>query len=180
MEFAKLLERLDEKLKGIADRITSNKTDQDDLMQEMRIYLWEKREEFKGKTESYILRACYFQAAHCYNRGKSIDSKPRKNVVILSLEDMKTFNYNGRACSALNGYSVLEEARDILIAEQIKESIRGQLNPKLRRTFDLLMEGYSLHEIAQSLNLTYEAVRLRVKKIRELARVYLEENLVFW
>jgi len=173
MEFSK-------KLKGIASKITNNKADQDDLLQEMRIYLWEKRKEFKDKTESYILRACYFQAKHCHSRGKSIDSKPRKNVIIMSLEDAKICNCSGRVCSALNGYSVLEEARDILVAEEIKESIRGRLNPKLRRTFDLLMEGYSLSEIAQNLNLTYEAVRLRVKKIRKLARAYLEENLVFW
>ncbi|MEA3485476.1 MAG: sigma-70 family RNA polymerase sigma factor [Candidatus Aerophobetes bacterium] len=180
MEFSRLLERLDEKLRGIAYRITKNKADQNDLMQEMRIYLWEKREEFKDKTESYILRACYFQATHCYNRGKSIDSKPRKNVIITSLENMRASGSSGQACLTLNGSSIVGEARSILVAEEIKELIKDRLNPKLRKTFDLLMEEYSLPEIAENLNLTYEAVRLRVKKIRKLARVYLEENLVFW
>ncbi len=189
MEFStSILKRLDEKLKGIACKITRNEADQDDLMQEMRIYLWEKSEKFKDKTESYILRACYFQATHCHCRGKSIDSKPRKNVIIVSLGDMETLGSRGQACltsvaqncPTLNRPSIVEEARHILITEEIKKLIRAQLNSKLKRTFDLLIEGHSLSGIAQDLNLSYEAARMRVKKIRKAARVYLEENLVFW
>jgi len=173
-EFYELLERLDEKLREIACRIAACRADQEDLLQEMRIYLWERRKELKDKTDSYILRGCYFRAKHYLNRGKSIDSKKRGNVVIVSLENVKDLGGSDQVYLSFDGFSMLEEARNILIGEEIRERIRGQLNSKLRETFDLLTQGYSPSEIARKLNLSYEAVRLRVRRIRHLARVYLD------
>jgi len=41
------------------------------------------------------------------------------------------------------------------------------------------LEGHTLGEIAKKFNLTHEAVRLRVKKIRKVAREYFAKNLDF-
>jgi len=89
----------------------------------------------------------------------------------VSLENMKDLGGSDQVFLSFDGFSIVEEARNILIGKEIRERIRDQLNPKLRETFDLLTQGYSPSEIARKLNLSYEAVRLRVRRIRHLAKV---------
>lgn len=177
MDFAEMLKKLEIKMRGIACKITDNKTDQDDLMQEMRLYLWENREKLKNKTESYLLKACYFQAMHFINQGKSIDSKSRKDFIIYSL-DYKD-NGNGGKEEIFISNSVTEGFLNKLIAKDLKQKIRDCLNRRYKKTYDLLLRGWTLREIATEENLTYEAIRMRVKKIREVAKNYLVKNLYF-
>ena len=62
--------------------------------------------------------------------------------------------------------------RDILIAQDLQNRIGQHLSQKLTQTYDLLLKGYSPVEIADRFNLTYEAMRVRIKKIRQIARSY--------
>jgi len=179
MDFAEILKNLETKMRGIACKITDNKADQDDLMQEMRLYLWENREELKNKTEFYLLKACYFQAMHFINQGKSIDSKSRKDFIIYSLDYKDNGNGEKEVIPISNLTSTTEGFLNKLIAKDLEQKIRDCLNRRYKKTYDLLLRGWTLREIASEENLTYEAIRMRVKKIREIAKNYLVKNLYF-
>jgi len=176
MEFAETVEKLEKKLRKIAGNITDNKADQDDLLQEGWIYLWKNREKLENKTISYVLTGCYFQFIDYFRQGTSIDSKSRENVTVISLYYVSDEGQVPLVSSIPSG---VEGVKDILIAKDLERQIRKRLNAKLKETYGLLLEGYTLGEIAKRINLTHEAVRLRVKKIRIIARDYLVKNLYF-
>jgi len=176
MKFAEAVEKLETKLRKIAGNVTSNKADQDDLLQEGWLYLWKNRGKLENKTISYVLRGCYFRFIDYLKQGSSIDSKSRENVTVISLYYISDEGQTPLVSSIPSG---AEDAKDVLIAKDLEEQIRKRLNAKLKGTYDLLLEGHTLGEIAKRLDLTHEAVRLRVRKIRRIARDYLEKNLDF-
>ena len=169
MDFFKILQNLEGRLRAVAWTVTGNKEDQNDLMQEMRIYLWKNKEKLKDKTEAYLFKACYFQARHYLNQGKSIDSKLRQNLTIISLR----YNNDKDNTEILPIPTELPNPRDVLMAQDLENRIRQHLSQKLTQTYDLLLKGYSPVEIAERFNLTCEAIRLRIKKIRKIVRSYL-------
>lgn len=169
MKFAQTVEKLETKLRKIAGDVTGNKADQDDLLQEGQLYLWKNREKLKNKTISYVLRGCYFRFIDYLKQGSSIDSKSRENVTVISLYYISD---EGQAPLVSSIPSGAEDVKDVLIAKDLEEQIRNHLNAKLKETYDLLLKGHTLGEIAKRLGLTHEAVRLRVKKIRIIAKEY--------
>ena len=176
MKFTEIVDKLETKLRKIASNVTDNKADQDDLLQEGWLYLWKNIEKLENKTISYILTGCYFQFIDYLKQGRSIDSKVRENVTIISLYHV---NDEGQAPLVSRIPSKAEDVKEVLIAKDLQEQIRKRLNAKLKETYDLLLEGHTLGEIAKELNLTHEAVRLRVKKIKRTTREYLLKNLDF-
>jgi len=176
MEFTETIEKLETKLRKIAGDVTGNKADQDDLLQEGWLYLWKNREKLKNKTISYVLTGCYFRFIDYLKQGSSIDSKVRKNVTVISLYYISD---EGQAPLVSSIPSGVEDVKDVLIAKDLEEQVRKRLNRRLKETYDMLLEEHTLGEIAKRLNLTHEAVRLRVKKIRRIARDYLVKNLDF-
>jgi len=171
MEFAETIEKLETKLRKIAGNVTNNKADQDDLLQEGWLYLWKNKEKLEKKAISYVLTGRYFQFIDYLKQGRSIDSKSRENVTVISLYYVSD---EGQAPLASSIPSRVADAKDALIAKDLEEQIRKRLNTKLKETYRLLLEGYTLGEIAKRLKLTHEAVRLRVKKIRKVAKEYLK------
>jgi len=169
MKFTETVKKLEAKLRKIAGDVTGNKADQDDLLQEGWLYLWKNREKFENKTMSYVLRGCYFRFIDYLKQGSSIDSKSRENVTVISLYYISD---EGQAPLVSTIPSRVQDAKDVLIAKDLEKQIRDHLNAKLKETYGLLSEGYTLGEIAKELNLTHEAVRLRVKKIRIIAKEY--------
>jgi len=169
MKFTETVEKLERKLREIAGDLTGNKADQDDLLQEGWLYLWKNREKLKNKTISYVLTGCYFRFIDYFRQGSSIDSKSRKNVTVISLYYISD---EGQAPLVSTIPSRVQDVKDALIAKDLEKQIRNQLNAKLKETYDLLLKGHTLGEIAKELNLTHEAVRLRVKKIRIVAKEY--------
>ena len=167
MKFAETVEMLEVKLRKIARDLIDNKADQDDLLQEGWLYLWENREKLENKTISYVLTGCYFRFIDYLKQGSSIDSKSRENVTVISIFYVSD---EGEAPLVSIIPSRVENVKDTVIAKDLEEQIRKQLNAKLKETYDLLLKGYTLGEIAKRLNLTHEAMRLRVKKIRKITR----------
>ena len=115
------------------------------------------------------MTGCYFRFIDYLKQGRSIDSKVRKNVTVISLYYV---NEEGQTPLVSSIPSRVEDVKDALIAKDLEEQIRKRLNAKLGETYGLLLEGHTLAEIAKRFNLTHEAVRLRVKKIRRIAKEY--------
>lgn len=176
MEFAEVVEKLETNLRRIAYNITGNKADQDDLLQEGWLYLWENREKLNHKTTSYLLRGCYFHFVDYLRQGSSIDSKLRENVTVISLYSTSG---EGQASFISDIPSRVADAMDVLVAKDLKEQVKKRLNVRLKETYDLLVQGYSCGEIARKFRLTHEAARLRIKMIRKVVKEYLAKNLDF-
>jgi len=174
MEFIEIVKQLEPRLRKVACEITDNKADEDDLLQEGRLHLWENREKLRNKSISYILRGCYFRFIDYFRRGRSINDKSRDGVVVISLYWVrKKEGDEEQEFLPSNIPSEEDNPIEILIAKDLKEHIKRHLNVRLKETYELLLEGYTLGEIAKKLNLTHEAVRLRVEKIKEAARRFL-------
>ncbi|MCD6232082.1 sigma-70 family RNA polymerase sigma factor [Candidatus Aerophobetes bacterium] len=170
--FVNKVKKIEPKIQEITHRVTNDKEVRKELLQEAWIYLWEKKERFNDKPISYLLRSCYYKFIDYFKQGKSIDSKPRETVSVISL--------NYKSCERdiafeFNISSQIYEPISILIAKDLKERIKKLLDAKLKETYDLLLKGYTIREIAKKFNLTHEAVRLRVKKIRKITKDYLEK-----
>jgi len=165
-----LLEELEPKIKRIASMITNNRENQKDLAQEMRLHIFEKRESLKDKKEAYILRSCYFYAKHYINQGKSIDSKWRKSIRVVSLY-YKDENGNKKTLPLC---SDLPSPMDVVATNMTIEKIRSSLPKRQKQIFELLLEGYIPAEIAKTLKVTRAAVSKNMKKIREKVSKYLK------
>lgn len=170
--FVNKVKKIEPKIQEITHRITNDKGVQKELLQEAWIYLWENKEKFNDKPISYLSRSCYYKFIDYFKQGKSIDSKPRETVSVISL--------NYKSCERditfeFNIPSQIYEPISILIAKDLEERIKKLLDAKLKETYDLLLKGYTIREIAKKFNLTHEAVRLRVKKIRKITKDYLEK-----
>jgi RNA polymerase sigma factor (sigma-70 family) len=133
--------------------------DKDDLYQEALINLWSRYEqgELQDKTESYILRSCYF---HIQNYIRT--HKVRNNTV--SLEEPLAPGEGGAfflkdMIKDENGFS-LGQADSRLV---INEILNNGLTKREHDVFRLLYEGWNLREVAQKLGISH----VRVLKIKQ-------------
>ena len=83
--FVNKVKKIEPGMREITRRVTNDKGAQEDLLQEAWIYLWENKEKFNDKPISYLLRSCYYKFINYFKQGKSIDSKPREAVSVISL-----------------------------------------------------------------------------------------------
>jgi len=148
MQFSEALKELKPKLKAIASVLTSNRVEQ---------------------------RGCYLFGKDCLKKGKSLDSKKRDSVTVMS---MYYINSEGKEI-VLDIPDKSLDPYEIVITEDLKRVIKKEMNSRLKETYELLLEGNTLGEIAKRLGLSYEAIRLRVKKIRRITKDFLKKKLVF-
>ncbi len=133
--------------------------DKDDLYQEALINLWNRfrQGQLQDKTESYILRSCYF---HIQNYIRT--HKVRTNTVSLeepvSSEEGGTF-FLKDTIKDENGFSLGQAGSRIII----DEIMNNGLTKREKDVFGLLCEGWNLREVAQKLRISH----VRVLKIKQ-------------
>lgn len=69
-----------------------------------------------------------------------------------------------------------ETPEEILLARQLREELLDQLNPIDQQLLQLLIEGYSLDEIAARLGLSYSNAGVRLHRLRQVLRNYIAEK----
>jgi RNA polymerase sigma factor (sigma-70 family) len=69
-----------------------------------------------------------------------------------------------------------ETPDEILLAQQLREELLAQLDPTDQQLLQLLIEGYSLGEIATRLRLSYSNAGVRLYRLREFLRNYITEK----
>lgn len=158
IDFERLLGDLSPQLKRIARRINgySRFIDEDDLFQEMCIYLWEKWEqgEIEGKTESYILQGCWF---YLKNYLRIINDKDE----IISLDEQ--IDDEGMTLGEIipDNSQTFDELVDVkLLVEKITTD---GLTKREKEVFYLCLEGYTLRKIGERLRISFVRV-FKVKK----------------
>lgn len=158
------------RLYDIASRLTSDRELREDLVSEMTLFLLERWKELSDKPDAYIFRACYRHAIDVLRRGKGVDSKPRKGVVVESLcalcerlgVDECLF-----ACS-VNGN---DDPEAIFKARCLMRELLARLTPAQREVLLLLMDGYRPAEIAAKRGVSKPTV---TKCLRAIQRVLAE------
>ncbi|MDD5687430.1 MAG: sigma-70 family RNA polymerase sigma factor [Elusimicrobia bacterium] len=158
MEFKKVLEEFYPKLRGIARKFNGylQFVDEDDLLQEMSIYLLEKWEQdkFKGKTESYLMQGCWF---HIKNYLRTVNDK----VNIVSIDE--PINSDGTTLNEIipDNSQLLSE----IIAYKIYIKIvkANGLTKREKEVLVFCLNGYTLREIGNKLKISF----VRVARIRK-------------
>lgn len=163
------LEELEPKIKVIARTITYNREDQKDLLQEMCVHVFEERNMLRDKTKAYILRSCYFHARHYISEGKSIDSKWRDGVRVVSLYQEN--DKGEEEMLPIPGDFCLPE--DVAITNIMIEEINSLLSEAQKYIFELLLQGYTSAEISRIKRTSRAAVSKNLKKIRRKVLTYL-------
>lgn len=138
----------------IAMTYLANKSDAEDVMQEVFIKLLYNSSEFQNSDHEkyWIIRTT---SNICKNMLKSFRHKNTENI-----EDLTEY---------------LSEPSHTNIAELLLE-----LNPKYRIVIYLMYyEGYSVKEISEMLSITQSAVKMRLKRGRELLKLDIEEGYLY-
>lgn len=140
--------------------------DVDDLVQDVwlrvfkKAHQWEGRASFRTWLGTIVINTCRMDFS-LRNRMK------RKESLTISLDVdfiQKEFNNNlARADSSLEAVPVM------LTINKIREELKRQ-RPVSERAFSLMLEGYSVREIANMLNKSEAAVKQNIRKARKFMR----------
>ena len=157
MDFKILLEKITPALKAIARRnILYGFYDQDDLYQQMCLYLWHRFSEGMpiGMNEPYIIKACEFYLLNFLRKGRRMPMHLSMDMPVadgdLTLKD--TIPHD------------LMQASDIIDSNiSIYDIKRKRLTDRERRVLELLLKGNTVREIASVLGISHVMV-LKYKK----------------
>ena len=150
---------LSDRLFRLALRITMNRAEAEDVVQDTLLRVWEQREEW-GQIRS--LEAYAIQV--CRNRALDITKRAGRNTAPLDKID------NGR-WQVASGQSELETREQISLVRSLMDSL-----PELQRTIMLLrdIEGKTYQEIAKVLDISETQVKVYLHRARTKVKKGLE------
>jgi len=159
-----LLDELLPKLQSIAQKLTSDLCLQEDLVQEMRLHLWQQWQAHPNQTPAWYVQSCQYHARDYLKAGRSIDSKPREGVERVSLwqEDAEG-GWEPLPISSENGFE------DEIIFRDLLAKVRRRLTEKQGRTLDLWLQGYTEKEIGRMERVSRQSIHQQKKRIQEVA-----------
>ena len=126
----------------------------EDIYSDMCCALIKKRCRFLNKPFAYIVKACKNDAINSYLSGKSVCSKPRENVKIISIEKV-----SGNISSPIR----FEEQVHLKL---LVEKIFKLLTPRQREVASFIMNGYTEKEIAGRLKVSQQRISQVKKEIQ--------------
>ena len=160
MDFETLFNKISVRLKRIAKYYNSYGTfsDENDLYQEMSIYLWQhyKNGVPEGINESYIMKGCKF---HILNQLR----KERGKTTILSLEAPLNVNAGGDTLKDVLADTKEPFSRCIDRKLTIDEIRNNGFTRKEKEVLDHLLEGLTVRETGKKLGISHTMV-LKFKK----------------
>lgn len=160
-EYKKIIVPLRPQLLSIAYRIIKNVADSEDVVQDVCLRIWHRREEFSQ-----------------YQNVAAYSTTMTKN---LSIDRVRTKRYTSDE-NILENHVADEYPPDRLMEEKDSNTairkIIEKLPPMQQKVFEMKdLHGYETHEIAASMDITIEAVRNNLSRARKRLRdLYLESN----
>ena len=160
-EYKKIIVPLRPQLLSIAYRILKNVADSEDVVQDVCLRIWHRREEFSQ-----------------YQNVAAYSTTMTKN---LSIDRVRSKRYTSDE-TILENYVADEYTPDRLMEEKDGNTairmIIEKLPPMQQKVFEMKdLHGYETHEIAASMDITIEAVRNNLSRARKRLRdLYLESN----
>jgi RNA polymerase sigma factor (sigma-70 family) len=164
MDFKILLEKVTPALKAIARRnILRGFYDQDDLYQQMCLYLWQRFEEGApiGMNESYITKSCEFYLLNFLRKGRRLPLHLSMDMPIadgdLTLRDTIPYDFV-RSSGPIDSNISIDEIK------------RKRLTEKERKVLELILKGNTMREIATILGISHVMVVKYKKNIIKKAK----------
>ena len=157
MDFKVVYQRLSPRLKIIAYRIAKNHRgqstffDEEDLYQEMSVYLWNK---YKGGiadsiNDAYLIKGCRFYISN-YIR------KKRDKMHTVSIDE--PINEEGDTLKDILADRV-EPARRVVDRNVTIEQIQNNgFTPREKQVFSMLMAGNTVRDVAEKLGISHPMV----------------------
>jgi RNA polymerase sigma factor (sigma-70 family) len=150
--------------------VTSDRSLQEDLLQEAVIHLWQLNRRRPGQSPSWYFKSCQLHLLNLLRKGRSIDSlkhrKGRTRLLAPAADDSR----EGADLNELVDHSDPEESVFAQVsARDILTSLCQWLDPPDRLILDHLADGLSAREIASRLQLSHTAVLKRQRKIAAVA-----------
>ena len=164
--FDQLYRKIAPRLKKIAKRHNGHGSfiDEDDLYQEMCVYLWDHYRDGvpEGINEAYIAKGCEF---HILNYLR----KNREKVYIISID--QPLNEEGETMRDI--LPDRSRPRETVDNDMVKEEIRNNgFSEKEKAVFFLLAEGRTMREAGRRLNISHVMVlKYKKKLIKDMRRV---------
>ncbi|MFH1046093.1 MAG: sigma-70 family RNA polymerase sigma factor [Candidatus Omnitrophota bacterium] len=162
MDFKVLLEKITPALRNIARRhLLRGFYDQDDLYQEMCLYLWQHYGQGLpiGINEAYAIKGCEFHILNYLRKGRS----RYKEYVSLD-EEISAHGETLKDLIAAPGTEMLDNLDDKLTIDDIKSK---NLTEKERKVLSFLIKGYTVREIAGFIGISHVMVLKYKKKIMQ-------------
>ena len=142
---------LGDRLFRLALRITMNRAEAEDVVQDTLLKVWEHRSEWEQIDN---LEA--FAIATCRNRAIDVTKRMGRNAAPLDAVD-------SRQQTADNGLQLLEAREQLSLVRSLMDSL-----PEVQRTIMLLrdIEGRTYQEIAQALDISETQVKVYLHRAR--------------
>ncbi len=146
---------LSDRLFRLALRVTMNRAEAEDVVQDTLLRVWERRSEW-GQIDN--LEA--FAIATCRNRALDVAKRAGRNTVPLD-------KVEGSHLSASGTQRTLEAREQLSLVRRLMDSL-----PELQRTIMLLrdIEGQSYGEIAKELGISETQVKVYLHRARTKVR----------
>ena len=160
-EYKKIIVPLRPQLLSIAYRITKNVADSEDVVQDVCLRIWHRREEF--------------------SKFKNVAAYSTTMTKNLSIDRVRTKHYTSDE-TLLENHVANDPLPDRLMEEKdskaIIRKIINELPPLQQKIFEMKdLHGYENHEIATSMEMSIEAVRNNLSRARKRLRdLYLESK----
>ena len=140
---------LSDRLYRLALRITMNKAEAEDVVQDTLLKVWECREDWNqiNNLEAFAIATC---------RNRALDVAKRAGRDTENLDEMAHF-------SSQTPYEQLEAREEISLVRRLMDSL-----PEVQRTIMLLrdIEGKTYQEIAQTLDISETQVKVYLHRAR--------------
>ena len=142
---------LSDKLFRLALRITMNRAEAEDVVQDTLLKVWEQRSQWE-----HINNLEAFAIAICRNRALDVMKRAGRNTASLDKVD------NGQ-WSMVNGQSALEAREQLSLVRKLMDGL-----PEIQRTIIHLrdIEGQTYQEIAEALDISETQVKVYLHRAR--------------
>ena len=152
---------LSDRLFRLALRITMNRAEAEDVVQDTLLKVWEQR---KGWEQINNLEA--FAIATCRNRALDILKRAGRNTIPLEVVDK-------RQQTADSGLQALEAREQLSLVRQIMDEL-----PEVQRTIMQLrdIEGRTYQEIAEAMDISETQVKVYLHRARTKVKKWITDT----
>jgi DNA-directed RNA polymerase specialized sigma24 family protein len=150
------------KLRRIAETMSSDLSEHEDLVQESLLHLWLTEIRRPGQTTSWYLQSCRFHLQHYLARGRSVDSRKRgisRTNLFESNEPLRPELDLTPGCHDASAETYLNDDIRVLSA---------RLTPVEKKMLDYLMDGLTLRDTALKLGISFPTALKRRRRIAAL------------
>jgi RNA polymerase sigma factor (sigma-70 family) len=153
-------------LRGMVRRLTTERTLEEDLIQEAIIHLWLREKEHPGQCQSWYIQSCRLHLQNYLRKGRSVDGSKRRHAATLPITEVDQEYLEPRVDDSL---------LSLICARDLMAELSKWLTPSERHLLSLAHDGLSAREIGERLNLSHTSVIRHRRNIAALAsrlRVY--------